>query len=183
MDGVIANFNRQLLKYHHRPDLLEKEAKGEYPTDWYYDGELGETEDTLWWPVILAGASFWSDIEDYKWATALLEILDNTGIDWYLCTQPYTSPDSYSGKYEWIHNYFGSTFDRVIMTKHKYLLAHANALLIDDKESNCDKFVEAGGKAYLFPQPWNRNSGLNKFVWLRTALELTFGKEIHNVAV
>ena len=33
-------------------------------------------------------------------------------------------------------------------------------LLIDDNDTNVDRFRERGGRAILFPQPWNRNHSL-----------------------
>ncbi len=37
----------------------------------------------------------------------------------------------------------------------KHLLAHKDALLIDDRDENVAEFRHAGGKAILIPRPWN----------------------------
>ena len=154
MDGLICNFCRGLLKAHNRQDLLEEEAKGIFPTDWNFGGKLG-TEYYLWKPVDIIGEEFWENLEPYPWMEEVLTILEDSGIKWYLTTCARNDPASYSGKMKWIHHHLGGFFQDVIMIKDKYLLAHENALLIDDNEDNVHMFRDCGGQAHLFSQPWN----------------------------
>ncbi len=48
----------------------------------------------------------------------------------------------------------GSVNDYVI-GPHKHLLAKSGGILIDDSDTNCQKFRLSGGTPILFPQPWN----------------------------
>lgn len=157
MDGVIADFIERLLWQHGRGDLVAKYERGEFPNDWLLGGELG-TEEDIWKPVTKAGEYFWTEINPYPWTHEVVEAVRRTGLDWYICTTPYTTPHSYSGKIKWLDKHIGKY--KVIMMKDKYLLAHDNAVLIDDNDRNCDRFEEAGGHSILFPQPWNENRNL-----------------------
>lgn len=59
-------------------------------------------------------------------------------------------PGTYVGKVKWVRQYWPGTY-RMIITHHKEACAKPTALLIDDRKSNCDAFLNAGGNAILFP--------------------------------
>lgn len=179
MDGVLADFMDPLLKVHNRYDLLAKYKAKQFPMTWDIEGELG-TDAELWAPVDAAGAAFWSDIPAYPWMKRLISTIQDTDIPWYICTHARHTSSSYSGKVEWLHKHLGADFENIIMTKHKHLLAHENALLIDDNEHNVNSFKAHGGNACLFPQIWNENRNENKWDLLYGSIEVTFGSEVFN---
>jgi len=120
---------------------------------------IGCTEQELWDKIDGVGPSFWEKIQPYPWVQSLLDSihkrfgLENT----YLLSNPGRSTSSPSGKLAWVKRYMPEVLhDRLITTGHKYMLAGANRTLIDDDEENCETFKAAGGRAVLFPQPWNR---------------------------
>lgn len=154
MDGVITDFIEGLLWQHQRRDLVELYEQGSFPSDWLLGGSLG-TEEDIWRPVSKGGKFFWENLNPYDWKDELLTRIRLTELPWYICTTPYKSGNSYSGKVAWLDKHV--KFYDVIMMKDKYLLAHENALLIDDSDRNCQRFVEAGGNAILFPASWNNN--------------------------
>ena len=72
-----------------------------------------------------------------------------------LCTSPAYGCAGY--RQNWIQKNLPDFFysGDFILTPNKERCAHDDALLIDDSETNCLKFREAGGYAILYPQPWN----------------------------
>jgi 5'(3')-deoxyribonucleotidase len=182
MDGVICNWVAGACEAHGRHDLVQKHLEGEYPNDWSMDGELGSDEE-VWHPIDFAGHDFWADLQPYPWADNIINMLDSITIPWMICTHARHTCESHSGKIAWLHKQFGSTFNNLIMTKHKHYLAGPDRLLIDDAEHNCEAFVEHGGNAFLFPQSWNSNKGKSRLVGIRLAISQVFGSEVFNVRV
>ena len=161
MDGVICDFVGGLIRAHNRDDLLERYKKKEYPITWNMEGELG-SEEELWVPCDYMGSNFWRELEPYPSYERVIEILDESGIDWYICSHARNDHESYAGKIEWIHDYLGIDFENIILTKHKHLLAHDKALLIDDNITNCVNFINNGGRVYKWKQPWNTTTTREK---------------------
>jgi hypothetical protein len=61
------------------------------------------------------------------------------------------------GKKQWIRRYLPEEmWNNYLIGPPKHLCASPDALLIDDVEENVDKFRAYGGRAVLFPRPWNR---------------------------
>ena len=75
----------------------------------------------------------------------------------YLLTTPMPNLESASGKMMWVNDNLSIYLKRtIIIQAPKHLLARSNTLLIDDKDKNIDKFIEAGGRGLLVPRPYNR---------------------------
>jgi hypothetical protein len=73
----------------------------------------------------------------------------------FICTSPMARPYAWSGKIAWLNK--NKIYNNIIiMSASKSLLAKHDCMLIDDKDSNVDEFIAAGGKAFLIPRPWNR---------------------------
>jgi 5'(3')-deoxyribonucleotidase len=159
MDGVIADFIEGFINVHRRDDLLEKFYADEWPTTWNFDNEFGPEQD--WWKTVdEVGEVFWQYLNAYKWMGRLIMEIEMTGIPWYICTTPRLSKTCLAGKLGWLEHHVGK-FD-LMMIKDKYRLAHKDALLIDDADTNCNKFHKAGGQTITFPQSWNSNRDLVK---------------------
>ena len=113
-------------------------------------------------------ATFWASMPGARWA----EIPETGFFHWLLdtCAEAVgrenvciasgatKSPESLSGKLEWIHHHFPSWMHRqYIITPRKHLLARPDSLLIDDYHENTERFEVHGGHAILVPRPWNDN--------------------------
>lgn len=150
MDGVIADFVSGLIKLHGWP--IEH---GDY-ANWDYHREFGITDDEMWEPTY--DGSFWLSLDPYPWASALIRSLRNHGEVIY-CTSPSKDATCPSQKVSWLraHGFMGINEVSYQIGKRKELNAGSGAVLIDDSDSNILKYRGAGGRAILFPQPWNEN--------------------------
>jgi 5'(3')-deoxyribonucleotidase len=154
MDGVLANFNLSMSKLFNVSYSAMTQRQS-----WGIHQFVGITKMEMWALVDLAGKAFWANMEPYPWVPDLLLAIDKRfGLDHtYLLTDPGHSTNSPSGKQEWVNTNLPEILhDNLIITQHKHLLAGANRVLIDDRDKNCDQFIEACGGAIIFPQPWNR---------------------------
>ena len=168
MDGVIANFVRHSLVAN---DLLLRHDDCTQYDYWKLAGISGNQ----FWKRIDSTPRFWETIPPYPWFLELKKIVSQ--FDFHICTSPSKSPDCFSGKADWIQAYFGREFRNIVLTPQKHLLAKSNHILIDDSQQKYEKFVDAGGHAILFPQPWNSNSHLtdDRIAFVRDQLDAIVG--------
>lgn len=145
VDGVLADFVGAALKAHGRDGPV---SRYDFWQDW------GITADTFWEP--LRGRDFWRTIRPYPWAKVLLAELRKLGTV-YIATAPNRDPECIAAKLWWLKRHLNVLSDDVMCGKHKWLMASPSTILIDDGEHNVSAFVAAGGKAILFPQPYNAN--------------------------
>lgn len=144
MDGVLADFLSQACHIHKQP--LESVDRWDFYESW------GLTAEQFWLP--LRGRAFWANLEPYHWARRLYYTLASQ-YDVTIATSPNKDPDCASGKVDWLYRYFGEDFRDYLIGPEKWLMAKPGHLLIDDNADTCRKFIELGGNAVLFPQPWN----------------------------
>ena len=127
-----------------------------WPPGVYDLGEaFGAPNARIWRMINAEGSRFWRELQPYEWFRDLFDglcRLDNV----CFCSTP-SSPASAAGKLEWIQEYAPGT--EYVLTEHKEILAHSGAVLVDDREDICSTFRAWGGKAVLFPRPWNNADG------------------------
>lgn len=153
MDGVIVDFVSAAIEangFRFRHDDVDR----------LNIQEIGGVSAIQFWQAIDDSYGFWESLELYPWAKNLIDLVKDFDRDWSFCTTPSNSPMSTKGKHEWLREYIGSDFKRFVFTPQKQLLARPTNLLIDDSDSNVERFLDAGGQAILFPQPWNKNRDL-----------------------
>ena len=117
---------------------------------------MGVAREEYWQAIDDAGEAFWIGLQQYPWFTELYQALSDLAQVVFLSSAT-RAPSSLSGKLKWLQARFGRKFRDYIFTAHKQQLASPSALLVDDYERNVEGFLEAGGSAVLFPQPWNSN--------------------------
>ena len=149
MDGVCVNFVKGACIAHNYnyADVIESWPKGTYNICKI----LGISESDFWTTIVSWGEQFWLNLQAYTWYSKLASL----PYDIVYLSTPTLSPFSVSGKLSWLQAQYGHRFRDYIFTPHKHLLAKSGGILIDDSESNVNKYIEAGGRAILFPQPWN----------------------------
>ena len=116
--------------------------------------DLGYTREDFWnkctslfWaslPKTLDANVILSIVEPYK--PVILSSPPNSGV-----------ANSFIGKTSWVKHNLPEYYKegRYFFGVAKHLLAHPDAILIDDHEVNIEAFVKAGGKGILVPRPWN----------------------------
>lgn len=148
VDGVLVDFvggAAKLLNYD--PAVV---------TCWDYYPLIGKTEDEFWRAIDSAGSDFWHDLPIYPWAIKLIEDCRSTAPT-ILLTSPSQCPSSAHGKLRWIQSHLGRRFRDYLIGAKKEFCARPDTILIDDSDANYRKFEEHGGRAILFPRPWNQN--------------------------
>ncbi len=153
LDGVLADFFGGVC------DLLGKEPD---PPDHFHGlaSAFGfENDSELWELIDGAGSRFWSSLDPYPWNDELLNVAREIAREgMYIATSPSWAGSSAAGKIEWMTEHLGApgkAYRDFMIGSHKHLLAHPNAMLIDDSPEKITAWRKAGGVAVLWPQPWN----------------------------
>lgn len=148
LDGILVDLQRALLK------LLK--ANHSYDEICYY--EFFDTEYPHW-RALTSTPEFWATLpktpEFEELVTGIQNIVKHPS-NLVICTHAVRVSGCTEGKYEWIARNLGKSFAKnVMVTNCKYAAAKGN-VLVDDADHNVDNFRKWGGKACLFPRPWNR---------------------------
>ena len=160
MDGVIADFVLAVSLVHNRPNPYQSEfgdALGKF--DMHEIWKMSPRE--FWAP--LQGTGFWSKMPKTQDADEIFAVLERfvSPLDVCILTSPNADPYCATGKFMWVKEHYPKFSRRVIITAAKHFIAHDRAILIDDKEGNCEDFERDGGRAILLPRPWNRRHSLS----------------------
>jgi 5'(3')-deoxyribonucleotidase len=153
MDGVLANFVDGVIA---SLGVYEIVSHDDWAS-WDYHRELGFTDEQMWAPTREPG--WWEALDPYPWAGELVEYLRSSGFKVVFCTSPSTDCKCPMEKVNWLrkHGLMDRNKNDYQMGPMKELNAMSGAILIDDSDTNVEKYEKAAGRAILFPQPWNRN--------------------------
>jgi 5'(3')-deoxyribonucleotidase len=135
------------------------------------------TTGEFWKAIDATNEKFWAELEPYHYAKDLVKVCESFG-ETFILTAPARNPYCLAGKKMWIQKHFPRLSGKMIITKHKYLCAAPDRILIDDNNEQIDKFAQFGGGTILFPQLFNRNhslAGVDKVEYVKLFLE-TYGK-------
>lgn len=96
-------------------------------------------------------ANWWANLPRTAEASALVELGYHYASEVRVLSAPCSS-ECAAGTWAWVAaNYPLKT----LLMEDKYLLAGPDRVLIDDKDENIDKWIDAGGIGILVPRPWN----------------------------
>ena len=174
MDGVLCDFATPALM----AQGLSREAAIKRLNDWptglslasvvtdqktyLSDPGVKELADDLFWNRIVSMRDeFWDQIESYPWLELLVSKLNRLSVPWFICSSPGNNATIAKCKVQWLHRFFGESFDRFILTHYKHTLACPGSILIDDDDRQIERFNALGGRGYLFPTPWNSAGAFN----------------------
>lgn len=148
MDVVIANFVGGLIR-----SLQINITHDEYAT-WDHHKVLGFS-DSHFWKATKVG-TWWLDLEPYDYAKEFVaKVREKHEV--VFSTSPGIDSKCASQKVEWLrkHKLMSRSKNDFMLGPRKELMAGSGAVLIDDSDANVSRFMDAGGTAILFPQPWN----------------------------
>jgi 5'(3')-deoxyribonucleotidase len=151
LDGVIADFITAAMS---ALNVTYYTIPPDEPNIEKWPGVNVSTKE-FWSAIDKTNEDFWFNILKYDYSDELVRLCHSYGEVFFL-TSPSRNPACLSGKMMWIKKHYPRMARNAIMTPAKYLCAAPNRVLIDDTEAKVDKFIEYGGSAILFPQPYNR---------------------------
>jgi 5'(3')-deoxyribonucleotidase len=105
-------------------------------------------EAKMWDAIDTVGPKFWADLPILPWGRRLWDEMNQLGEVCFL-SSPSAHPSCAAGKVESFKKLFDTR--SWFIGKKKYLAAGRHKILIDDRPSNCERFVAAGGQAFLWP--------------------------------
>ena len=165
LDGVLCNFVQGACDAWDMPNPYTKpENFGNFDI-----AKASGIPTELFWKKC-SGHEFWANLPKHDDADEILSRLP--GDDVAFLTANSADPFSASGKLAWVKRHYYSFRRRVIITPAKHFIAHSNALLIDDRDQNCEEFRAEGGSAILLPRPWNSAYGQDPLEALDCVLTL-----------
>ncbi len=148
MDGVLCDFHGAILKYHNKSDpYYNPDNLGKYGLHTL----LGMRYMDMMSPLT---TEFWENLSPTPWMQDLVS-LSKKLYDTYILTAPAANDACLAGKRVWIRKYLPYFNERFLIGTCKHACASKNNILVDDKTSNIDKFIQYGGHGVLVPQPWN----------------------------
>lgn len=166
MDGVLVNFWAGIVRAH------KLEIDPYTLPQWRghcggYD-VLGITPGEFWEPC---NSNWWFQLDPYPHYREIVAACEREVGAENVCllSSPSSNVGCPSGKLRWLDRHLPAYRRKVLIGPNKEFCAHAGAILIDDMQANCDKFIEHGGRAILWPGPWNANAHIedgDKMVYL-----------------
>lgn len=158
LDGVLADMNNAAAALHGKPTVEELGLVGD--AAWGFYRHWGMSKSEFYAPM---GYDFWRGLDKTAEADEIVgAALERFGADNVAAlTSPIRTPGCVEGKLDWVaHHYpalhvFVSRKRRTGGEPPKWMMAHPDALLVDDSGKNVDAFNLAGGNGFLFPRLWN----------------------------
>ena len=149
MDGVLVDFVSAALKAHNRPDPY---VNGMYAGKRLED--VWEMSPSKFWEP-MRGHEFWAKLKPTKEFRRIVRALPRTVQRAILTTPSKRDAESITGKTTWVRTWMPGMEEEIVFAKNKELIADWNSILVDDTDDVVETFRENGGRAILFPRPWN----------------------------
>lgn len=119
LDGVVADFDGAIKKYHPNIDLIAD------------PDERSKMVDT----ICETNTMIFHDLEPLPHAITAIQLLVNHFDVYFLSTPMWNVPESFTGKRLWIEKHFGSLATKKLILTHRKDL-NRGAYLIDDRLKN-----------------------------------------------
>lgn len=153
MDGVLTDFVGGISRAHNRPNPYEQ---GQGLGIFQIEQVWGITPSEGWAPT--NSYEFWYNLEYTPEADMIVALAtEKVGAkNVAILTAPSQFEGCVNAKRASITRRYPFLAKRMIFTAAKEFVAAPGKLLIDDKDSNIDKWREQGGVGILVPRLWNR---------------------------
>ena len=126
MDGVIVDFDKGYF------DLTGIDMCGKFLAN-----------KGFWHPINKAGYGFWINLEWTKDGKKLWKYIEKYHP--IILSAPSNQDDSRIGKHDWVERELPGSHLILRSPEHKREFAEPNSILIDDRPSNIESWIEAGG--------------------------------------
>lgn len=168
LDGVLVDFVGGACNAH---SMRNPYTNGQHAGVFDIERAWGMTKEQFWHP--LNSHKFWANLGWTINGKAILRMVEAVfGKDnVYLLSKPCESPESASGKLEWIQKNMPDYAKRYLLGPAKNFAAHSGAVLVDDNDENVADWAKRGGEAVLVPQPWNKRAGEDMMTVLAKELD------------
>lgn len=162
MDGVLVDFVGGACRHHGIRDPYDD------PQNWgkpKLDELAGMPKSVFFAPL---GEDFWANLEPTRECFALVEMLEKHFGKEAVCimTSPVLTHGCYEGKLCWLRKHLPQFSRRFLVGPTKEFAAGPEVTLVDDSDSNIDRFLAWGGDVIQVPRPWNRLHKLSSAVLL-----------------
>lgn len=160
MDEVLADFVGGACKvFGVCPEAIKRDWD---PAQWGMEHGLTkvlgrEVTTAELWKEIEAWENFWLELEPLWWFNDIVELANSYDQLFEIVTTPSRDPMCYAHKVLWLRKQMADEHicDRLTLTRRKWKLANNETVLIDDRDSTIQMFVEHGGHGIVFPRAHN----------------------------
>jgi 5'(3')-deoxyribonucleotidase len=150
LDGVLVDFVAGALVAH-KQDIPRLSMRWNFFEQ--YTPPMTEAE---FWKDL--GFDFWSTLPWTPEGKNFLAGLEGVfGDRIILLTSPADTSGAVEGKVEWVRRELPQYKKRLFVGPAKQLLAGPKKILVDDNNTNVERFRAEGGVAVLVPRPWNNS--------------------------
>ena len=166
LDGVMVDWYGGIAKFIGKPNVL-REIYLTDPDSSKKVNDLIQHHD-VWGKIASEGPEWWANLDPLPWAAELWANMKKMG-DVCVCTSsgnlkkyPGTASSSSAGKVLWMARHLPyEDKNHFAICPRKALLAHPNAVLVDDFRRNTRNFAKAGGFGFLWENQY-RLQGLSE---------------------
>ncbi len=146
LDGVLADFVCGALKLHGK-QMAYADVR------WDFHASVGMSQEAFW---LALGEEFWQSLDRTPEFDAIIQtVLERfEPAKVFILSSPCQTAGCVTGKARWVEKHLPQFARRLLLTNDKEIFA-GSGVLIDDSESNWQKWTQAGGRCFLFPRPWN----------------------------
>lgn len=149
MDGVIADFVGGSM-------LVHGISSDKMSCSWDYWTKHG-IEDTAFW-IPIQNEEFWENLPVCEDGIKMLELIEAVIPRERISIL--SSADRYGaceGKRKWLNKHLPHLRNSATFSVDKFRYAAPNKILIDDSDTNLEKFKSCGGIGVRIPRPWNQS--------------------------
>lgn len=165
LDGVVADFVGGVCKKFNRGNPytgpMQNPPRGEEA--WGIEALLGIEKNVFWHAC---DYMFWANLKKTPEADWIIETCESLSDDLCFLSSPCYTEGCLEGKRDWVNEHYPHIPLLLACSAErrgekqlapKQFCAGSDSILIDDHGPNVDSFVASGGRAFLFPRPWNRH--------------------------
>jgi hypothetical protein len=152
LDGVVAHFTNGACDVHGLPRSAGLSGA------WNFHHPHGISDAAFYAPM---GRDFWADLGVWPDGIELFKRIESlVGHERIaFLSSPCQTAGCEEGKRIWFKRHFPQydPWGDLFLGGKKQKLAYGGAILLDDSDTNCERWAARGGRSFLIPRPWNKD--------------------------